>query len=171
MWFVLVLNRAIVVVNCPASNWDLSLVLELGSMTTNKERIEALEAGLNGVQTGMQRLEETISRLLEVMISNTESSNHNTSVHGPSWTYREEFDGPPSSAMRCKEDVHKDFASIVMRSSLLGIDEKALNFFYWKEILMLKPKKTIERSTPTFLPTPRFHYTLKQDGQQQRQIS
>ena len=55
--------------------------------------------------------------------------------------------------MRCKEDVHKDFASTVMRSSLLGIDTKALNFFYWKEILMLKPKKTIARSTRPNLPS------------------
>ena len=47
-------------------------------MATNKERIEALEAGIDGVQTGMQRLEETISRLSEVMLANTESSNHNT---------------------------------------------------------------------------------------------
>ena len=62
-------------------------------MATNKERIEALEAGLDGVQTGMQRLEETISRLSEVMLANTESSNHNTSGLGPSWTHREEFDG------------------------------------------------------------------------------
>ena len=62
-------------------------------MTTNKESIEALEAGLDGVQTGMQRLEETISRLSKVMLSNTESSNHNTSGHEPSQTHREEFDG------------------------------------------------------------------------------
>ena len=62
-------------------------------MTTNKERIEALEAGLDGVHTGMQRLEETISRLSEVMLANTESSNHNTSGRGPSRTHREEFDG------------------------------------------------------------------------------
>ena len=62
-------------------------------MATNKERIEALEAGLDGVQTRMQRLEETISRLSEVMLANTESSNHNTSGCGPSRTHREEFDG------------------------------------------------------------------------------
>ena len=62
-------------------------------MATNKERIEPIEAGLDGVQTGMQRLEETISRLSEVMLANTESSNHNTSGRGPSRTHREEFDG------------------------------------------------------------------------------
>ena len=62
-------------------------------MITNKERIEAFEAGLDGVQTRMQRLEETISRLSEVMLANTESSNHNTSGRGPSRTHREEFDG------------------------------------------------------------------------------
>ena len=93
MWFVLAINRTIVVVYYPASDWNLSLVSELGSMTTNKERIEALEAGLDGVQTGMQRLEETISRLSKVMLLNTESSNHNTSGRGPSRTHREEFDG------------------------------------------------------------------------------
>ena len=62
-------------------------------MATNKERIEALEAGIDGVKIGMQRLEETISRLSEVMLANTESSNHNTSGRGPSRTHLKEFDG------------------------------------------------------------------------------
>ena len=41
----------------------------------------------------MQGLEETISRLSEVMLTNTEGSNHNTNGCGPSRTHREEFDG------------------------------------------------------------------------------
>ena len=35
----------------------------------------------------------SISRLSEVMLANTESSNYNISGHGPSRTHREEFDG------------------------------------------------------------------------------
>ena len=46
------------------------------TMTTNKERIEALEAGLGGVQDGMQRLEDTVNRLSEILLSTRESSNN-----------------------------------------------------------------------------------------------
>jgi hypothetical protein len=68
-------------------------------MTTNKERIELLEAGLGGVQDGMQRmedsminrlhnLEETINKLLEAMIaSKTSSSYHNNNRDGFSHTH------------------------------------------------------------------------------------
>ena len=37
-------------------------------MASNKERIEALEVGLSGVQDGIQRLEETINKLSEVLL-------------------------------------------------------------------------------------------------------
>lgn len=62
-------------------------------MATNKERIENLEVGLNGVQEGLQRteigitnkllhLEETLHRLSDVLLPNKESSSHgNTEGH------------------------------------------------------------------------------------------
>ena len=37
-------------------------------MASNKERIAALEVGLSGVQDGIQRLEETINKLSEVLL-------------------------------------------------------------------------------------------------------
>jgi len=46
-------------------------------MTTNKERIEALEAGLGGVQSGMQRLEETIIKLVKTLLSTKEDFSIN----------------------------------------------------------------------------------------------
>ena len=53
------------------------------TMATNKERIEALEAGLGGVQDGMQRLEDTVNRLSEILLSTRESSNnHNNGREG-----------------------------------------------------------------------------------------
>ena len=57
-------------------------------MATNKERIEALETGLGGVQDGLQqvevgvvdklnRLEETIQKLSDAVLSSNTSSSHN----------------------------------------------------------------------------------------------
>ena len=57
-------------------------------MSTNKERIEILEASLGGVRDGLHQmelgmadklhhLEETINRLSEACFSNRESSNYN----------------------------------------------------------------------------------------------
>jgi ClpP class serine protease len=57
-------------------------------MASNKERIEALEVGLGGVQDGMQQLElgvvdklhhleETINKLLEAFLSTREVSSNN----------------------------------------------------------------------------------------------
>jgi len=57
-------------------------------MASNKERIEALEAGLGGVQDGMQQLElgvtdklhhleETINKLSEAFLSTREVSSNN----------------------------------------------------------------------------------------------
>ena len=52
-------------------------------MATNKERIEALEAGLGGVQDGMQQLEDTVNRLSEIFLSIRENSNnHNNGREG-----------------------------------------------------------------------------------------
>ncbi|KAA8546792.1 hypothetical protein F0562_003221 [Nyssa sinensis] len=73
-------------------------------MASNKERIEALEAGLGGVQDGMQRLElgvtdklrhleETINKLSEALLSTKEPSNNNNNWReGSSCSYREEND-------------------------------------------------------------------------------
>ncbi|KAL5576818.1 hypothetical protein UlMin_018517 [Ulmus minor] len=64
------------------------------AMTTNKERIEALEVGLGGVQDGMQRLEDTVNRLSEILLSTRESSNnHNNGREGFVRPHREENDG------------------------------------------------------------------------------
>ncbi|KAJ0025652.1 hypothetical protein Pint_07341 [Pistacia integerrima] len=63
-------------------------------MATNKERIEASEAGFGGIQDGMQRLEETINRLSEVFLSTKDnSSNHNNGRKGFIQPHREENDG------------------------------------------------------------------------------
>ncbi|KAJ0009875.1 hypothetical protein Pint_33367 [Pistacia integerrima] len=63
-------------------------------MATNKERIEALEAGLSGIQDGMQRLEETVNRLSEVFLSTKDnSSNHNNGREEFVRTRREENNG------------------------------------------------------------------------------
>ncbi|RVW57854.1 hypothetical protein CK203_117249 [Vitis vinifera] len=62
-------------------------------MATNKERIEALEAGLGGVQDGIQRLEDTVNRLSEILLSTRESSNnHNNGREGFVRPQREEND-------------------------------------------------------------------------------
>ena len=58
-------------------------------MSTNKERIEILEAGLGGLQDGIQRmelgmadkfnqLEATLTRMSEAFFSNKGSTNHDT---------------------------------------------------------------------------------------------
>lgn len=44
-------------------------------MGTNKERIEHLESGLGTVQEGLQRMEEALTRLSNVLLTNPESSN------------------------------------------------------------------------------------------------
>ncbi len=63
-------------------------------MATNKERIEALETRLGGVQDGMQRLEDTVNRLSEILLSTRESSNnHNIGREGFVRPHREENDG------------------------------------------------------------------------------
>ncbi|KAL5565238.1 hypothetical protein UlMin_028402 [Ulmus minor] len=74
-------------------------------MASNKERIEALEAGLGGVQDGMLRmelgvtdklhhLEETINKLSEAFLSTREaSSNTNHGREGSFRSHREETDG------------------------------------------------------------------------------
>ena len=57
-------------------------------MTTNKERIENLEAGLGDVQSGMHRMESsmtdklrhlegTLNRLSDILLTSKESSSHN----------------------------------------------------------------------------------------------
>ncbi|RVW32935.1 hypothetical protein CK203_112638 [Vitis vinifera] len=62
-------------------------------MATNKKRIEALEAGLGGVQDGIQRLEDTVNRLSEILLSTRESSNnHNNGREGFVRPQREEND-------------------------------------------------------------------------------
>ncbi|RVW21961.1 hypothetical protein CK203_107764 [Vitis vinifera] len=62
-------------------------------MATNKERIEALETGLGGVQDGIQRLEDTVNRLSEILLSTRESSNnHNNGREGFVRPQREEND-------------------------------------------------------------------------------
>ena len=62
-------------------------------MATNKERIEALEAGLGGVQDGIQRLEDTVNRLSEILLSTRESSNnYNNGREGFVRPQREEND-------------------------------------------------------------------------------
>ena len=65
-------------------------------MTTNKERLEALEAGFGGIQDGMQRLEETINRRLEETVNrlsevflSTKHNSNNPIVR----QHREEIDG------------------------------------------------------------------------------
>ncbi|XP_040996109.1 uncharacterized protein LOC121242288 [Juglans microcarpa x Juglans regia] len=45
-------------------------------MGTNKERIKHLESGLGTVQEGLQRMEEALTRLSNVLLTNPESSNH-----------------------------------------------------------------------------------------------
>jgi hypothetical protein len=80
-------------------------------MATNKERIEMLEAGLGGVQEGVQRiemsmtgkmhqLEETINKLSEALLSSKallsnkgESSHSNTNREGNSRSIHEENEG------------------------------------------------------------------------------
>jgi len=74
-------------------------------MATNKERIEMLEAGLGGVQEGVQRiemsmtrkmheLEETINKLSEALLSSKgESSHSNANREGNSRSSHEENEG------------------------------------------------------------------------------
>lgn len=74
-------------------------------MASNKERIEALEARLGGVQDGMHQLElgvtdklhhleETINKLSEAFLSTREaSSNNNHGREGSFRSHREENDG------------------------------------------------------------------------------
>jgi len=85
------------------------LVSEPGSMATNKEQIEMLEAGLGGVQDGIQRMElgisdemrqqeETINKLSEALLSSKgESSHGNTNRDGISRTTHEENDKADNS--------------------------------------------------------------------------
>ncbi|KAJ0007378.1 hypothetical protein Pint_29904 [Pistacia integerrima] len=72
-------------------------------MASNKERIEALEARLGGVQDGLQRLElgvtdtlhrleETINKLSEAVLPTKEPSNNNWR-EGSSSSYHEENNG------------------------------------------------------------------------------
>ena len=62
-------------------------------MATNKERIEALEAGLGGVQDAIQQLEDTVNRLSEILLSTRESSNnYNNGREGFVRPQREEND-------------------------------------------------------------------------------
>ncbi|KAL9429100.1 hypothetical protein AB3S75_030999 [Citrus x aurantiifolia] len=68
-------------------------------MATNKERIENLEARLDGLQDGLQQMEigindklhqlkETINRMSEAFFSNKEGPSHNVNNH-PSHSYKE----------------------------------------------------------------------------------
>lgn len=71
-------------------------------MASNKERIEVLEAGLGGLQEGMQRielavadklhqLEDTINKISEALLSSEASpSHHNHEREGFSRTYKED---------------------------------------------------------------------------------
>ena len=61
----------------------LNIGIRARLLATNKERIEALEAGLGGVQDGMQQLEDTVNRLSEIFLSTRENSNnHNNGREG-----------------------------------------------------------------------------------------
>ena len=75
-------------------------------MSTNKERIESLEAGLDGLQDGAHRmelgmadkfnqLEATLNRISEVLFSNKESTIHNTHEQDAySRSHRDNNEGP-----------------------------------------------------------------------------
>ena len=63
-------------------------------MTSNKERIEALEVGLGRVQDRIQRLEEIVNKLSEALLPTKEaSSNNNNGREGSFHSHREENDG------------------------------------------------------------------------------
>ena len=84
-------------------------------MASNKERIEALETGLGGVQDGLQQmelgmadkfnhLEATIQKLSETLLSSNASSSHNNREREiPSRSHREEVEGynPLTSTKTC----------------------------------------------------------------------
>ena len=60
-------------------------------MVSNKERIEALEVGLGGIQEGIQRLEEIVNKLFEALLPTKEAfSNNNNGREGSFRSHREE---------------------------------------------------------------------------------
>ena len=71
-------------------DWDLLMVSEPGYYhSTNKERVESLEVGLDGLQDGIHRmelgmanklsqLEAILNRIYEVLFSNKESTIQNS---------------------------------------------------------------------------------------------
>ena len=79
-------------------------------MATNKERIEALEAGLGGVQDGMQWLEDTVNRLSEILLSTRESSNnHNNGREGIGRPHREDGGWQIFFSKMAKTDMFEKF--------------------------------------------------------------
>ena len=70
-------------------DWDLSLVSELGAMSTNKERIENLEASFGDLQTKFDRMEVGVGdklRQIEAAISRMSNiliTRHETSLGSP----------------------------------------------------------------------------------------
>ena len=90
-------------------------------MASNKERIEALETGLSGVQDGLQQmelgmadkfnhLEATIQKLSETLLSSNASSSHNNREREiPPRSHREEVEGynPLTSTKTTRLDFPK----------------------------------------------------------------
>ena len=90
-------------------------------MASNKERIEALETELGGVQDGLQQmklgmadkfnhLEATIQKLSEALLSTNSSSSHNNHEREiPPRFYREEVEGynPLTSSKTTRLDFPK----------------------------------------------------------------
>ena len=105
VWFIFHPKKVSIYYIFCCCDWDLTLVSEQVIMASNKERIEALEAGLDGVQDGMHQLElgvtdklhhleETINKLSEAFLSTREaSSNNNHGREGSFRSHREENDG------------------------------------------------------------------------------
>ena len=83
LWFILTRRELY-----SGFDWDLSLVLELYIMATNKERIENLEVGLGGLQANLSRmelgvndklhqLENVISKIFEVLSTRQDPTSSN----------------------------------------------------------------------------------------------
>ena len=121
LWYILTLRESYLhrtkIALTRTYHWYQSYVTK----TTNKKIIENLEAGLGRVQSGIQRmeldvanklhhLEETITKLSDVLLSNKGSSSNNN--HGR--------DGTPRS-YREEEDCSRQF--FLFKNSKIGISE------------------------------------------------